>query len=234
MDNISLAGADKGKYVTGGDALNREVGYLGQERAARKLLVDEGLASIEEIAFLSFKEVCCKLAEHYMIVGHQDESVMLIHKKDAETFESIVTYLSRQECLAMQIIIDLPDNLYQGIKDHKYIPYDAPILDAIREGVHLPESHGRLIDADEVADRKFYDEEIINSQLQTLHAKAIPVPEGATNGDVIKAMFPNCPIQFVSKISNRVATVSVYEDEDIVFGRMCFTKVWWNAPYRKE
>lgn len=52
----------------------------------------------------------------------------------------------------------------------------------------------------------------------------IEIPEGATNGDMIKAVFPNCVI-----------------DED--FGGAVITNVddtqywrkdWWNSPYRKE
>jgi len=53
--------------------------------------------------------------------------------------------------------------------------------------------------------------------------KVIPIPEKATNGDVIKAMFP--------------------QDEEIILdtiifklnGSKCRVSVdWWNAPYIKE
>ena len=43
----------------------------------------------------------------------------------------------------------------------------------------------------------------------------IPIPENATNGDVIDAMFPN--VEFVTD----------------VFGGFNFPKWWWNAPYQK-
>lgn len=53
---------------------------------------------------------------------------------------------------------------------------------------------------------------------------AIPIPEGATNGDMIKAMFPN------GKYGTNGNEVHVFG----VGGNGClvFTLDWWNAPYR--
>lgn len=44
---------------------------------------------------------------------------------------------------------------------------------------------------------------------------AIPIPDGATNGDMLKAVFP---------------------DESTFNGGEClsFKKEWWDAPYKKE
>lgn len=42
-----------------------------------------------------------------------------------------------------------------------------------------------------------------------------PIPDNATNGDVIMAMFPN--VDFVTD----------------VFGGFNFPKWWWNSPYQK-
>lgn len=50
----------------------------------------------------------------------------------------------------------------------------------------------------------------------------IPIPEGATNGDMIMAMF-NC---MVIGISNGKVYV-----EHIYFP---FDEEWWNAPYKPE
>ena len=49
---------------------------------------------------------------------------------------------------------------------------------------------------------------------------AIPIPEGATNGDMIMAMFPN---------------ISVYEHGSTysVNNEYNFNSTWWNAPYKK-
>lgn len=56
----------------------------------------------------------------------------------------------------------------------------------------------------------------------------INIPEGATNGDVIKAMFPNA-----YDISNGKGGVSVYNfgGTEIPYG---FNEIWWNAPYKAE
>ena len=50
---------------------------------------------------------------------------------------------------------------------------------------------------------------------------AIPIPEGATNGDMIKAMFPN---------------ISIYEHGSTysVNNEYNFNSTWWNKPYKGE
>ena len=47
----------------------------------------------------------------------------------------------------MQIVIDIPDNKYQWIKDSPQT-YDNEYCKAIRRGTPLPKGHGRLIDAE--------------------------------------------------------------------------------------
>ena len=49
----------------------------------------------------------------------------------------------------MQIVIDIPDNKYQWIKDNP-LTYDNEYCEAIRNGTPLPKGHGRLIDADAI------------------------------------------------------------------------------------
>ena len=58
---------------------------------------------------------------------------------------------------------------------------------------------------------------------------AIPIPEGATNGDMIKAMFPN------GKEYDNDGDVR-YEIEIDFDYSFCsyFDGVWWNAPYKGE
>ena len=50
---------------------------------------------------------------------------------------------------------------------------------------------------------------------------AIIIPEGATNGDVIKEMFPNATIE----IKSNLVTTNV--DNGCLF-----SLGWWNAPYK--
>lgn len=60
---------------------------------------------------------------------------------------------------------------------------------------------------------------------------AIPIPEGATNGDVIKAMFPNCE----QKENIHNGYFEMYFDNDLKNASyMRVSKDWWNAPYKKE
>lgn len=58
---------------------------------------------------------------------------------------------------------------------------------------------------------------------QKIIAQGIPIPDNATNGAVIKAMFPDTSLH----IDERSHTVWVGYEE------MSFRKDWWNAPYQK-
>lgn len=52
---------------------------------------------------------------------------------------------------------------------------------------------------------------------------------GATNGDMIKAMFPKCKEVGISGIGN-IKSIAV----DIGLGTSYFSFDWWNVPYKKE
>ncbi len=54
----------------------------------------------------------------------------------------------------------------------------------------------------------------------------IEIPEGATNGDMIKAMFPEC-CSNMGNLDNRIVV-------DFMGDLHTFNKDWWNAPYKKE
>lgn len=66
-------------------------------------------------------------------------------------------------------------------------------------------------------------------------ADVIPIPEGATNGDMIKAMFPNARVSeiFPSCNGDEVYYVSI-EKFNCVTNGMRIMKSWWNAPYKRE
>lgn len=62
-------------------------------------------------------------------------------------------------------------------------------------------------------------------------ADVVEIPEGATNGDMVKAMFPNCEQK--EHINN--GYFEMYFDGD--FGNASYMRVskdWWDAPYKKE
>lgn len=95
----------------------------------------------------------------------------------------------------------------------------------------------RLIDADkliysniktngygyvEVIETVVLEEDIANAQT----VEAIPIPRGATNGDMIKAMFPCEEEECVNSIDHRTH----YGGLDFLKG---FNTDWWNAPYER-
>ena len=49
----------------------------------------------------------------------------------------------------MQIVIDIPNWLYDAMMGHREPVYSQSLGDAVRDGTPLPKGHGRLIDADE-------------------------------------------------------------------------------------
>lgn len=70
---------------------------------------------------------------------------------------------------------------------------------------------------------------ILPKENETMHNtqihNTIVVPENATNGDVIKAMFPNIKLEEICEGDiwfNIDNTITVFHEE------------WWNAPYNKE
>lgn len=50
-------------------------------------------------------------------------------------------------------------------------------------------------------------------------ANGTPIPDNATNGDVVKAMFPN-------ELLTSITSTLWWGDN------MSFNKDWWNAPYK--
>ena len=55
--------------------------------------------------------------------------------------------------------------------------------------------------------------------------RGTPIPDDATNGDVIKAMFPNIEVEEQGKDLFIVFNMDIQGTP--------FYKTWWNAPYQK-
>lgn len=70
------------------------------------------------------------------------------------------------------------------------------------------------------------ERESVNNYIKSISQKAIIIPEGATNGDMVRALFPNAKIYQVGKYVNALFQSSVW------FEDMCTG--WWYAPYKKE
>ena len=56
---------------------------------------------------------------------------------------------------------------------------------------------------------------------------AIIIPRGATNGDVIKTMFPNAEYG-----KDELGNMFVISSAQL--GYIAFREIWWNAPYKKD
>lgn len=76
-----------------------------------------------------------------------------------------------------------------------------------------------------------------NDLLKSVHGnicyKAVcngtPIPDNATNGDMIKAMFPNTEVDDYDYGKDPVIDVYGIDDTEYITLR----KTWWNAPYQK-
>ncbi len=75
--------------------LESKMNYLGMEKAARKILVDEKLAKAEDVAMMTCVEVCEKLLETYEVVSCENEDITIVKKEDMKTYNNIVKFLSR-------------------------------------------------------------------------------------------------------------------------------------------
>jgi hypothetical protein len=60
-------------------------------------------------------------------------------------------------------------------------------------------------------------------------ANGTPIPDNATNGDVIKAIFPNTEVDDYDYGKDPVIDVYGIDDTEYITLR----KDWWNAPYKK-
>ena len=75
--------------------LNNKIIYLEMERDARKLLINEKLAKVEEVAVMTSLDVCEKLLETYEVVSCENEDITIVKKEDMKTYNNIVKSLSR-------------------------------------------------------------------------------------------------------------------------------------------
>ena len=61
-------------------------------------------------------------------------------------------------------------------------------------------------------------------EIRSAIRQSTPLPDNATNGDMIKALFPNF------EFSESRMGIIVYQKD---IGTMEFEISWWNAPYKK-
>lgn len=78
-----------------GRGLSLRINYLGQERAARKLLLKDKIATAEEIAVMTDVEVYDKLLERYEVMMAENERILIVAKENVQAFNELAVYLSR-------------------------------------------------------------------------------------------------------------------------------------------
>lgn len=66
--------------------------------------------------------------------------------------------------------------------------------------------------------------------VEQLIANGTPIPENATNGDMIKAMFPNIEVKTGGVITS-VKGLDCYKGALLPYRQ--FWSEWWNSPYQK-
>ena len=62
----------------------------------------------------------------------------------------------------MQIVIDIPNWLYNAILEHKEPTYSQSLGEAVRDGAPLPKGHGRLFDERDIVNGNY---EIIGNKI---------------------------------------------------------------------
>lgn len=75
---------------------------------------------------------------------------------------------------------------------------------------------------------KFYNDYGLGDFIDVVK-NGTPIPDNATNGDVIKAMFPNTEVDDYDYGKDPVIDVYGIDDTEYITLR----KAWWNASYQK-
>lgn len=75
--------------------LANKFNYIGQEKAARKLLVKMNTVPLEQVATMTDIEVCAAILEKYEFIISDSENILLVEKDKLEDFNKIAVWLSR-------------------------------------------------------------------------------------------------------------------------------------------
>lgn len=78
-----------------GIELASKIHYMGQERKARQLLIDDKLKTVQEVALMTLEEVCDAVLVKYQVVAVEDEDIILLDKEFAKEYAKHVKHLER-------------------------------------------------------------------------------------------------------------------------------------------
>lgn len=104
-------------------------------------------------------------------------------------------------------------------KDKKY--QEFPCIDCLEKD--------RYEEGERMREATKEERESINNHIKSISQKVITIPVGATNGDVIKALFPDSEVEETQGLVPKVCFESHSGEQCISF----FDTSWWNAPYKK-
>ncbi len=64
----------------------------------------------------------------------------------------------------------------------------------------------------------------------------VPIPDNPTNGDVLKAVFPDVKIKFLGNLQGEYKVLLKFDDNhvDRHLEVHTFSGDWWTAPYKRE
>ena len=72
-----------------------KINYIGQERAARKLLVKMNTVPVEQIATMTELDIYEAILEKYKFIISDGENILLVEKDKLQDFNKIAVWLSR-------------------------------------------------------------------------------------------------------------------------------------------
>ena len=75
--------------------LASKINYIGQERRARQLLMDDKLKTAQEVALMTLEEVCDAVLVKYQVVAIEDEDIILLDKEFAKEYAKHIKHLDR-------------------------------------------------------------------------------------------------------------------------------------------
>ena len=102
----------------------------------------------------------------------------------------------------------------------------------------------RVIDADSLCSTTIITDDYSGNEILEIVLKedideaptieAIPIPKDATNGDVIRMMFPNAQIDYHEDNELVEDYVAVYIKGCDICQNYHYPLDWWKSPYKKE
>ena len=72
-----------------------KINYIGQERAARNLLVKMNTVPVEQIATMTELDVYEAILDKYKFIISNSENILLVEKDKLQDFNKIAVWLSR-------------------------------------------------------------------------------------------------------------------------------------------